>query len=100
MSEEDKIHDVGREGDPEPEAVERDEPSVPKIPERLEEYFNRVETERGERAAAEAALAEAVRMARDQGDRSMHVADTSKETVNGALLRIDGDLSLGKDARA
>ncbi len=68
------------------------------VPAELEAYFDRVETERGERAAAEAALDEAQRRAAAQADRSMHLTDGAKDTVNGALSRIRADLSAGKDA--
>lgn len=68
------------------------------VPADLEAYFDRVEAEKGERAAAEAALDEAERRAAAQADRSMHLTDTAKETVNGALARIGADLSAGKDA--
>lgn len=68
------------------------------VPAELEAYFNLVEAKEGERAAAEAALAEAERRAAAQADRSMHLTDSAKETVNGALSRIGSDLDAGKDA--
>lgn len=68
------------------------------VPAELEAYFDLVEAESGERAAAEAALAEAERRAKAQADRSMHLTDTAKDTVNGALTRIGGDLDAGRDA--
>jgi hypothetical protein len=78
------------------EGVEKDDELV--VPKELQEYFDRLASEKGENAAAEAALARAEQEAAAQADRSMHLTDASEETINGALSRIGADLSAGKDA--